>query len=68
MSLVAFCNTLLGLGLGPTIVASVTEFGFKRPDAVGLAIAIVVVPASVLSVGMFLVARRAMARGKTQPH
>ncbi len=59
MSFVAFCNTLLGLGLGPTIVASVTEFGFKRPDAVGVAIAIVVVPASILSLILFLVARRA---------
>lgn len=67
MSFVAFCNTLLGLGLGPTIVASVTEFGFKRPDAVGLAIAIVVVPASILSLCLFFVARRAIA-AKVQGH
>lgn len=58
MSFVAFCNTLLGLGLGPTIVASVTEFGFQRPDAVGLAIAIVVVPASIFSLALFFIARR----------
>lgn len=62
MSLVAFCNTLLGLGLGPTVVASVTEFGFQRPEAVGMAIAIVVVPASMLSLCMFLIARRAVSR------
>lgn len=62
MSFVAFCNTLLGLGLGPTVVASVTEFGFHRPDAVGYAIAIVVVPASLLSLGFFLAARAVLIR------
>ncbi|MEW6401086.1 MAG: MFS transporter [Chloroflexota bacterium] len=64
MSFVAFCNTLLGLGLGPTIVASVTEFGFQRPDAVGLAITIVVVPAAILSLCLFLVARNAVVRSE----
>lgn len=62
MSLVAFCNTLLGLGLGPTIVASVTEFGFERPDAVGLAIALVVVPASLLSLALLLAASAMLVR------
>lgn len=56
MSFVAFCNTLLGLGLGPTIVASVTEFGFKRPEAVGAAIAIVVVPSALFSAILFVTA------------
>lgn len=64
MSFVAFCNTLLGLGIGPTIVASVTEFGFERPEAVGLAIALVVVPASILSLCLFLVARRVVAKNE----
>ena len=59
MSFVAFCNTLLGLGVGPTMVASVTEFGFKRPEAVGSAIAIVVVPAALLSCVLFFFAQRA---------
>lgn len=62
MSFVAFCNTLLGLGLGPTVVASVTEFGFHRPEAVGFAIAIVVVPASLLSLALFLAARAVLKR------
>lgn len=58
MSLIAFCNTLLGLGCGPTVVASVTEFGFGRPEAVGLAIALVVAPAALFSLALFWVARR----------
>ena len=58
MSLVAFCNTLLGLGCGPTIVASVTEFGFGRPESVGLAIAVVVSPAALMSFILFSQARR----------
>lgn len=60
MSLVAFCNTLLGLGFGPTAVASVTEFGFGRPEAVGYAIAIVVAPAAIASLGLFFIARKTL--------
>lgn len=60
MSLVAFCNTLLGLGFGPTAVASVTEFGFGRPEAVGYANAIVVAPVALASLGLFLIARRTL--------
>lgn len=59
MSFVAFCNTLLGLGCGPTIVALVTEYGYGSPAAVGRSIATVVAPAAALSVVLFLVARRA---------
>ena len=61
MSLIAFCNTLLGLGCGPTLVASVTEFGFGRPEAVGLAVAIVVAPAALMSLVLFFVARKTLA-------
>ncbi len=68
MSFVAFCNTLLGLGVGPTVVASVTEFGFGRPDAVGLAIALVVAPAALCSLSLFLVSRRALAARPALDH
>lgn len=64
MSLVAFCNTLLGLGLGPTAVALVTERGFGRPDAVGMSIAAVVVPAAILSIVFMIVARRMLRAGQ----
>lgn len=56
MSFVAFCNTLLGLGLGPTLVASITEFGFGRPQAVGLAIMLIVTPAALVSAGLLYLA------------
>ncbi len=60
MSLVAFCNTLLGLGMGPTAVALVTERGFGSPLAVGYAVACVVAPAAVLSISLFHISRNAL--------
>lgn len=66
MSLIAFCNTLLGLGCGPTLVATVTEFGIGRPEAVGLAIAIVVAPAAIMSLALFFVAKKNLSRRHLQ--
>ncbi|MBA4306413.1 MFS transporter [Sphingopyxis bauzanensis] len=60
MSLVAFCNTLLGLGMGPTAVALVTERGFGNPLAVGYSVACIVVPAAMLSIGLFHMSRSAL--------
>ena len=60
MSLVAFCNILLGLGFGPTLVAQVTERVYADPASVGAAIATVVVPAALLSLWLFVIARRAV--------
>ena len=57
MSLVAFFNTLLGLGVGPTFVAMVTEYGYADTNAVGLSIATVVFPAALLSVALYFLAR-----------
>jgi MFS family permease len=57
-SLVAFCNTILGLGLGPTLVAAATEHVFVDPTAVGLAMTLVSLPASLLAVGLFYRALR----------
>ena len=49
ISLVAFCNTLLGLGFGPTLVALTTDHVFRDPLAVGLAMTVTILPAGVLA-------------------
>lgn len=54
ISLVAFCNTLLGLGFGPTLVALATDHVFRDPLAVGLAMAVTILPAAILA-GLFFV-------------
>ncbi len=61
MALVAFCNTLLGLGFGPTLVALVTEHVYRDSAAVGYAISLVVVPAGVVAVVLFVLSDRAVA-------
>jgi MFS family permease len=43
-STVAFCNTIVGLGLGPTLVALTTDHIYGSPAAVGLAITTVITP------------------------
>jgi MFS family permease len=48
MSLVAFCNTLLGLGLGPTAVAMASD-AIGTPSGTSLAIASVISIAALLS-------------------
>jgi MFS family permease len=63
MSLVAFCNTLLGLGIGPTVIALVTERVYGDPEAVGLSIASVVAPAAALSIVLFALAHARSGRG-----
>jgi MFS family permease len=62
VSLVAFCNTLLGLGLGPTVVALTTDHVYRNPVAVGLAMATAIVPAGVLAALLF--ARSAVRLGR----
>lgn len=57
MSLFTFCNTLLGLGAGPTLVALVTDHVYGDPNAVGLAIATVVAPAGVIAAMLYAYAR-----------
>lgn len=53
-SLLTFCNTLLGYGCGPSLVAFTTEAVFRKPDAVGFAITAVVAPAALIAAWMFL--------------
>ncbi len=62
ISLVAFCNTLLGLGFGPTLVALTTERVYHDPVAVGLAMATTIVPAGVLGAIMFARSSRVLGR------
>jgi MFS family permease len=61
-SLMAFCNTLLGLGLGPTLVALMTERVFGDPQAVGYSMTVIVCPAAVVACAMFVVVRSAARR------
>jgi MFS family permease len=64
VSLLTFCNTLLGLGVGPNLVTLATERLYGRPAAVGLAITTVIVPAGIAACIMFLtVASRAQVTG-----
>lgn len=60
ISLVAFWNILLGLGLGPTLVAQMTERVYGDPALVGVAIATVVLPAAGFALLLFAAARRAL--------
>ena len=47
------CNTLLGLGFGPTLVALATDHVFRDPLAVGLAMAVTILPAGILAAIFF---------------
>lgn len=61
MSVVTFCNTLIGLGCGPTLIALTTQYGFQAPAAVGYAITAVVVPAGLIACFLFGSLRRGLA-------
>src|SRR5262249_14421868 len=60
VSIVTFCNTLLGLGCGPTLVALATDHIYGVPTAVGLAISTVVVPAGAIAAMAFVYCRRGL--------
>jgi len=60
---IAFCNTIVGLGLGPTLVALATDYIYRDTAAVGLALTTVVTPAIALCCLLFFAAAR--ARGET---
>jgi MFS family permease len=61
VSLLTFCNTLLGLGCGPTLVALTTELLYGSPSSVGFSITTIVAPAAFVSCWLFLVARRKLS-------
>jgi MFS family permease len=64
-SVFTFCNTLLGYGCGPTLVAVVTERAFQAPEAVGYAISVVVAPAAAIAAMLFFHAIKAFPRQST---
>jgi hypothetical protein len=61
MALLAFCNTLLGLGLGPTLVALVTERVYGSALSIGLGIATIALPAAAFAAVVFVSAIRVVA-------
>jgi len=56
---IAFCNTIVGLGLGPTLVALATDHVYGDPSRVGMALSTVAAPAIVACCLLFFVAARA---------
>jgi predicted MFS family arabinose efflux permease len=62
IALVAFCNLLLGLGLGPPLIALVTEHVYHDPRSIGPAITTIAVPAALLAGMLFLISTRATSR------
>ncbi len=61
---IAFCNTIVGLGLGPTLVALATDHIYGAPSSVGLALSTVVAPAIAICCLLFYVAARAVRRSQ----
>jgi MFS family permease len=59
IALLAFCNVLLGLGLGPVLIPMVTENIYRDPASVGLAITTVVAPTAMVAATLFWYANRA---------
>lgn len=59
---IAFCNTIVGLGLGPTLVALCTDHVYGNPASVGLAMSTVALPAIALCCTLFYLAARAGRR------
>jgi MFS family permease len=61
IGIIAFCNTLLGLGVGPTLVAVITEQVYRDPVAVGAAITTTALPAGLFAATLFWFAARPAA-------
>jgi MFS family permease len=63
-SIIAFCNTIVGLGLGPTLVALATDHIYGSPMSVGLAMSTVIAPAIAACCVLFFMAARALGRNQ----
>lgn len=61
IAVVAFCNTLLGLGLGPTFVALITDHLFRDPQFVAQAVTTTALPAGTAAAILLFYASRAAA-------
>jgi MFS family permease len=57
VSLQAFMYTLFGLGIGPTVVAAVTQMVSRDPANVGLAMAVVAAPAGLIALVLLTLVR-----------
>lgn len=66
VSILTFCNTLMGLGCGPTLVALATDHVYGNPTAVGFAITSVVAPAGVIAAAAFVICRRELRKNDIQ--
>jgi MFS family permease len=55
-STIAFSNIMLGLGLGPTLVALVTDKVFHDPHAVGYAMSCIIAPSVLMAILLYTVA------------
>jgi len=64
MALLTFCTTLLGLGLGPTFVALITEQVYRNDASVGFAITATALPSGGLAGMFFLYSSRTVAVSK----
>lgn len=63
-ALLTFSNTLIGLGVGPSLIALATDYVYGSPGAVGIATATTIAPGAALGMAMLLIARRAAARDR----
>ena len=59
VALTGLLNTVFGAVTGPLLIALLTERIFRDPAQVGRSIALVVVPALLLGIAMFVIAARA---------
>jgi MFS family permease len=66
VALTGLINTVIGAVTGPLLIALLTERVFRDPAQVGRSIALVVVPALLLGIAMFVMAARAVS-GTTGP-
>jgi MFS family permease len=56
ISTIAFNNIIVGLGLGPTLVALVTDRVFHDPQAVGYAMSCIIAPSVLIAILLYAVA------------
>jgi hypothetical protein len=56
ISTIAFNNIIIGLGLGPTLVALVTDRVFNDPQAVGYAMSCIIAPSVLIAILLYSVA------------
>jgi MFS family permease len=66
-SIIAFCNTIVGLGTGPTLVALASDYIYKSPNSIGLAMSTVFAPCVLASCILFYMASRSVRGARVAP-